>query len=86
MSPLHSFLGGVSTFGFLVAALHFLRFWRDSGDRLFAFFAVAFVALAANRVLLSLLAMEERPHPYAYVIRLAAFLVIACAILDKNRR
>ena len=37
-----------------VAALFFLRFWRQTRDRLFALFAVAFAVLGVNRVGLAL--------------------------------
>jgi hypothetical protein len=41
---------GALAMAFAVAGLFFLRFWRDTKDRLFAFFALAFFALAANRL------------------------------------
>ena len=44
------FLHGAIAMGFAVAGLYFLRFWRDTGDRLFAFFAAAFWVFAAERV------------------------------------
>ena len=40
------FLSGAVTFGFFVAALFFLRFWRTTRDELFIAFAVAFALLA----------------------------------------
>lgn len=33
-----------------IAALYFLRFWRDTGDRLFAIFALAFLLLGITRL------------------------------------
>lgn len=80
-----SFLSGVVCAGALTAALFFLRFWRQSGDRLFAIFALAFAVLAASRVVLSALAEENEARTYVYLLRLAAFLLIAGAIFDKNR-
>lgn len=44
----------------LVAALHFLKFWRRSGDRLFAFFAAAFAVMGANGVALGLTDPDNR--------------------------
>ena len=40
------FLHGGSFLAAAVIALFFLRFWRDSGDRFFGFFALAFAILA----------------------------------------
>ena len=78
-------LGGVLLSGYLVAALFFLRFWRDSRDRLFAIFAAAFALLALQRLLLAIgLALME-DAVWSYMIRLLAFLLILFAIVDKNR-
>jgi hypothetical protein len=79
------FLGGLLAAGYLVAALFFLRFWRDSRDRLFAMFAAAFVLLTVQRVLLALEVSLYEDAVWSYVIRLVAFLLILWAIVDKNR-
>lgn len=68
-----------------VAGLCFLRFWRDTRDRLFVFFAVAFWLLALSWMLLAFLSPNEETRPYVYAIRLAAFALIIAAIVDKNR-
>jgi hypothetical protein len=75
------FFSGLLTMGYVVAALYFLRFWRESRDTLFAYFSVGFALLALHRTLLPFV----RPAEILYVIRLAAFLLIAFAILQKNR-
>lgn len=80
------FLWGATASACAVAGLFFLRFWRASGDRFFVFFALAFWLLGLNWVVLA--AFDKGPeavHP-AYLIRLAAFLLILVAIVDKNRR
>jgi len=69
----------------MVAGLCFLRFWRDTHDRLFAFFAAAFWLLALSWLLLAFLSPAEETRPYVYAIRLAAFALIIAAIVDKNR-
>jgi hypothetical protein len=80
-----SFLGGVIFLGCLVAALFFLRFWVQSRDRLFAMFALAFAVLALNRGVLAGLDETNEARTYVYLARLLAFLLIAVAIVDKNR-
>ena len=67
-----------------MAALRVLRFWRDTGDRLFALFALAFAVLAVNRIGLALAAQQDTKGDALYWVRLCAFLVILAAILDKN--
>jgi hypothetical protein len=80
------FIAGMMVAGDLVAALFFLRFWRQSRDRLFGFFAAAFLLLAAQRTALALLAgAVTDPLPF-YVVRALAFILILVAIIDKNRR
>lgn len=79
------FLQSVSTMGGWVAGLFFWRFWRDSADRLFAFFAVAFWLLAVSWMLLALFDPTDEARPYVYAIRLVAFGLIIIGMLDKNR-
>jgi uncharacterized membrane protein HdeD (DUF308 family) len=69
----------------LVAALFFLRFWRDTRDRFFLFFALAFLGEGVNRLLLALTAVSQEREPLLYLVRLVAFGLILAAILDKNR-
>jgi hypothetical protein len=85
MNNLHTLLSGASMFASLVAATFFVRFWIDTRDRLFSLFALAFALLAVNRALLGLEVAREA-HQYVYLVRLAAFVIIALAIVDKNRR
>ncbi|HEX8692364.1 MAG TPA: DUF5985 family protein [Longimicrobium sp.] len=78
------FVAGALAMGYFVAALYFLKFWRDVRDRLFLLFALAFALLAVQRVALAWLS-ESTDAVALYALRLLAFLVIAAAIIDKNR-
>jgi hypothetical protein len=69
-----------------VAGLFFLRFWRDSRDRLFLFFCFAFWVLALHWLGLFVVRPGEESRHYLYVLRLVAFVLIAVGIVDKNRR
>ena len=86
MNPtLLAFLGGMVTLADFVIALFFVRFWTRTRDRLFAFFAVAFVLLGVQRIVLGVLReWGERSVPL-YSLRLLAFVIIFAAIVDKNR-
>ena len=79
------FLQAVSATGALVAGLFFFRFWRESDDRLFAFFGTAFCLLSLSWTLLSLVNPGDEARPYIYAIRLLAFLLIIVGMIDKNR-
>lgn len=77
--------------GFLIAeyatiAVFFLRFWRSSRDRLFAMFSSAFFVLAVQRLAIALTQEPLEHLAPLYLMRLAAFIVIIVAIIDKNRR
>lgn len=79
-------LSGALVAGYLVIALFFLRFRRASRDRLFALFAGAFGVLAVQRLALSMTGDLMENQTVFYLLRLAAFVVIIVAIIDKNRR
>ena len=81
-----TFLLGILTMGSLTCGLFLLRFYSQTGDRLFLIFAVAFGVLAAHWAVLVLLPLEGENRPLAYILRLVAFGFILLAIIDKNRR
>jgi hypothetical protein len=76
---------GALAMGFAVAGLFFLRFWRDTRDRLFAFFALAFLVLAVNRVGTGIYPEFAERGDHLYWVRFFAFLMILLAVIDKNR-
>jgi hypothetical protein len=78
------FLSGGITVGYLVASLFFLRFWRKVHDRLFLYFAIAFLFLAIERMVFTYLTPANEFTPYVYTIRLVAFALILSAVIDKN--
>jgi hypothetical protein len=79
------FISGMLATGYLVAGLHFLKFWRQTGDRLFAFFAASFTLLFVQRVALALATGWIADTAWYYAVRLLAFALIIVAIVDKNR-
>ena len=78
------FLLGAAVAGSFTVALFFFRFWRQSLDRLFLMFGIAFVAFGLNRLLLFLAPRSNEATTYIYAMRLAGFILIIVAILDKN--
>jgi hypothetical protein len=78
-------VSGAILMGYTVAGLFFLRFWRETRDRLFLIFAVAFWMLGAQRLALALTREMLESQTGLYLVRLVAFLLILAAILDKNR-
>ena len=80
------FLSGAVTFGFLLAGLFFLRFWRRTGDGLFLAFAVAFWLLGLGQALLALADIPVEERSWLYLLRLLAFGIILVSIWMKNRK
>jgi uncharacterized membrane protein HdeD (DUF308 family) len=76
-------LGGVATASF-IASLFFLRFWRQSHDRLFMWFAIAFAIDALMRLALGLSHVSNEQEPLFYLGRLISFCAIIIAIVQKN--
>lgn len=83
---MRQFIWGVLTVETAAAALFFLRYWRLSGERLFAYLALAFAAMAINWVGLSAVEPALELRHYVYLFRLLAFILIIAGIIDKNRR
>ena len=87
---MYQMIAGMLVMGYLVATAFFAAYYRSTRDRLFAFFAMSFFLLAAERFgesgeyTGSNTGFEEG-HPGFYIIRLIAFILILVAILDKNR-
>jgi hypothetical protein len=79
---MNDFINGAIAVAYAVAGLFFFRFWKDSGDRLFAWFGTAFFILSGNRLMLP--TTTDEGLPIFYMIRLFGYLLILIAILDKN--
>jgi hypothetical protein len=79
----NQFLNGAVTAVSFAIGLFFLRYWRVTGDRLFVLFSASFWLLALQWLLSS--AFPDWTTQ-AHVLRFLAFVLIALAVLDKNRR
>jgi hypothetical protein len=78
------FLSGIFMVTFLASGLFFLKFWKRTRDQFFLFFAWACWLIAAERVALLFASPVEEPRTVFYFIRLAAFILIIAAIVNKN--
>ena len=80
---MQQFLYGMNTMGFLVAGLFFWRFWRKSGDVLFAAFSAAFILFALDQ---AFHAAEAPPShsSWPFLFRVAGFGLLIVAVLRKN--
>jgi hypothetical protein len=82
---MHPFLNGMSASACIVAGVLFLRFWRDTSDRLFLWFGCAFLMFAANWSSLSVFQPADEARYLYYLPRLAGFVLIIAGIVEKNR-
>ena len=78
------FLSGMVTAGFLACGLYFARFWSRSRDFLFLAFTLAFWLMALNQALIVLVSEPSDSQSWIYLLRVAAFVLIAIAIVRKN--
>jgi len=80
-----SFLLGGVALGSLAASLFFWRFWRDTADRFFLYFALSFGVEMIGRTVLGLVSLSEATEPLIYSLRWISYGLILAAIVDKNR-
>ncbi len=85
MATLNVFLLGAIAMTSLVASAFFFRFWRDTHDRLFFLFGLAFLVDALDRLGIALSDRPNEGHPLLNVVRFVSFALIIVAIIDKNR-
>ncbi|HET8796650.1 MAG TPA: DUF5985 family protein [Thermoanaerobaculia bacterium] len=83
---MNGLISGALIAGYAMVALFFLRFWVSARERLFALFALAFAVLALQRLALSVTDGSMENQTIFYLLRLAAFVIILIAIVDRNRR
>jgi len=87
MTMLQALMLGAIAMASLVAAVFFFRFWRQTRDRFFLLFSLAFLVDCANRISVGLLdRIPEEQEPIFYLVRLFSFTLILIAIVDKNLR
>ena len=83
---IEGFLLGVIVTGSLVAAMFFLKFWRQTRDFLFLAFGIAFLIEAINRIGFLFLDSPNEGTASIYVVRLFALLLIVSGIVYKSTR
>ncbi|GAB3387842.1 DUF5985 family protein [Massilia agri] len=75
---------GAISMASVTIALFFLRFWRNTGDRFFLYFALSFFIEGVHRIYSAALNEAGEDSPLHYLIRLLAYGLILWAILEKN--
>jgi hypothetical protein len=83
---MNDFLAGAIVALCGVAALYFWHFRRQTGERFFGLFALAFTTLGIGFLFQATGDQQSEFRPHLYLIRLAAFLLIIAAIVEKNRQ
>ncbi len=86
MSMTNALLTGAIMMAALVIALFFLRFWKQTRDRFFLYFAAAFLLEAVHRLLSAIDPLHNEEAALYYLVRLASYSLILLAIIGKNRR
>ncbi len=81
---LHPFLNGAFVVASGAIAFFYWRYWRRTGDRLFAILAGAFLLLLVERAVLAFLPPVYEGRHIIFLVRLLAFAVIIVGVVDKN--
>jgi hypothetical protein len=79
-----SFVSGMITMGFLIAAFFFFRFWKRTGDFLFAILSGSFILFALNQAASVAAGLPRHEEYWIYLFRLAGFGLLLVGILVKN--
>jgi len=78
------YLYGAISLGFASVGLFFLKYWRATREPLFGAFAVSSWLMGLNQTLLATSIIPQEENSWIYLIRLAAFVIMAAAVLGKN--
>ncbi len=81
---LEAFLVGVIAMACIIAALFFLRFWKDTRDPFFLAFALSFTIEGVARSTVLFLPEPHEGSPWMYLLRLLSYVIILFAIVRKN--
>ena len=83
---MNQLLGGAVVMAFVVVALYFWRFWRQTRDTLFLLFSISFLVQGLSHTALALSPDPTEGRPAFYVPRLVAYVLIVAGIVSKNLR
>lgn len=75
---------GILLMGYAIGGLFFFRFWKQTHDRLFLMFGIAFFMLCFQEILFGISSQPDEALTYLFIIRLLAFILILVGIIDKN--
>lgn len=82
-------LSGITTATFAASGIFFLKFYRTSRDPFYLLFCLSCWLLSIERLAILIFIGPAQTNgessPWVYLIRLVAFLLIAIAIINKNR-
>ncbi len=82
---IEGFLLGIIVTASLAASAFFLKFWKQTRDKLFLGFSAAFAIEGCNRVAFLFVDHPDEGSPLIYTVRLFSYLLILAAIVNKNR-
>jgi Family of unknown function (DUF5985) len=77
---------GAIAMGYLIVACFFLRFWKETHERLFIFFTTGFAVLALHRTLFALCYDMHQWDELTFALRLAGYSIILGGIIERRLR
>ncbi|MDB5890014.1 MAG: hypothetical protein JWP47_845 [Polaromonas sp.] len=82
---MNEMLSGAIALGSLAVGLFFFKYWYQTRDRFFLYFALSFGIEAINRVYAGLNYSPREDSPAYFIVRLVSYGLILLAIWEKNR-
>jgi uncharacterized membrane protein HdeD (DUF308 family) len=86
MAAVGPFLLGAIAMASLAVSVFFVRFYRETKDALFLYFAAAFALEAVTRTLLAFRQATDEAAVHLYLTRAFAYSLIVVGVYIKNRR
>lgn len=86
MPAVGPFMLGAIAMASLAVSVFFLRFYRETKDALFLYFAAAFGLEAVTRTLLAFRSAPDEAAVHLYLTRAFAYSLIVVGVYFKNRR
>lgn len=79
------FIRGATMMAEAGVSLFFLKYWKETKDRLFFYFALSFCIMAISQLIVCIAKDSGEYAPIGYGIRASAFVLLLLGIFEKNR-
>lgn len=79
------FMRGATMMAEAGISLFFLKYWKETRDPLFLYFALGFCVMAISQLVVCIAKDSSEFGPIGYGIRASAFILLLLGIFEKNK-